>query len=100
MASDVGRRAIPNMAAYVAAKHGVVGFSGALLREVRDRGVKVTVLLPGIIDTYFGGSEEGSRDPAWSMQPADVAAFIHTVLTQPPGLLLDEVTLHPPGQDF
>ncbi|WP_457653274.1 SDR family oxidoreductase [Rhodocaloribacter sp.] len=100
VASDVGRRVIPNMAAYVAAKHGVVGFSGALLREVKDRGIRVSVLLPGIIDTYFGGGEEGARDPSWSMHPADVAEVIHTLLRQPPGLVLDEVTLHPLGQDF
>jgi len=100
VASDIGRRVIPNMAAYVAAKHGVVGFSGALLREVKDRGIRVSVLLPGIIDTYFGGGEEGSRDPSWSLHPADVAAVIETLLRQPPGLVLDEVTLHPLGQEF
>ncbi len=100
VASDIGRRVIPNMAAYVAAKHGVVGFSGALLREVKDRGIRVSVLLPGIIDTYFGGGEEGTRDPSWSMAPEDVAAVIETMLRQPSGLVLDEVTLHPLGQDF
>lgn len=100
IASDIGRRVIPNMAPYVAAKHGVVGFSGSLLREVKDQGIRVSVLLPGIIDTYFGGGEEGSRDPSWSLSPNDVAEVIHTLLTQPKNLILDEVTVHPLGQDF
>ncbi|MEM1126218.1 MAG: SDR family oxidoreductase [Bacteroidota bacterium] len=100
MASDVGRRAIPNMGPYVAAKHGVVGFSGSILREVKDYGIRVSVLLPGVIDTYFGGGAEGSRDPASSMTPAAVADVIHHLLTQPAGVVLDEVQLHPLGQEF
>ncbi len=100
VASDIGRRVIPNMAAYVAAKHGVVGFSGALLREVKDHGIRVSVLLPGIIDTYFGGGEEGSRGADWSMRPEAVAALIETLLRLPYPLVADEVTVHPLGQDF
>jgi len=100
IASDIGRRAIPNMAPYVAAKHGVVGFSGSVLREVKEHGIRVSVLLPGIIDTYFGGAEEGSRDPSWAMDPQHVADVIHTILTQPKTIILDEVTVHPLGQDF
>jgi len=100
VASDVGRRAIPNMGPYVAAKHGVVGFSGSLLREVKPHGVKVTVVLPGIIDTYFGGATEGERDPSWSMDPKDVAAIIRNALIQPDNMTIDEIQLHPTGQDF
>jgi short-subunit dehydrogenase len=62
VASDIGRRAIPNMVPYVAAKHAVVGFSESLILEVRGLGVKVSVLLPGIIDTHFGGTAPGTRD--------------------------------------
>lgn len=100
IASDIGRRAIPNMAPYVAAKHGVVGFSGSVLREVKEHGIRVSVLLPGITDTYFGGAEEGSRDPSWAMDPQHVAEVIHIILTQPKTIILDEVTVHPLGQDF
>jgi len=100
IASDIGRRVVPNMAPYVAAKHGVVGFSGSLLREVKAHGVKVSVVLPGIIDTYFGGGEAGTRDETWALRPEAVAETIHTVLTQPPHVVLDEVTVHPLQQDF
>ncbi len=68
--------ASPYKSAYVAAKHGVLGFSGSLLREVKGRGVKVMTLTPGIIDTYFAGGTEGSRDPSWSMSPRFVADFV------------------------
>ena len=53
--SDLGRRPLANMAAYVASKHGLAGFTHSLLREVKDRGVRVTLVNPGLIDTDFNG---------------------------------------------
>lgn len=100
VASDVGRKPAPNLAPYAAAKHGAVGFAGSLLREVKGQGVRVTTLLPGIIDTYFAGGAEGTRDVAWALRPAAVAATILWVLRQPAHVVLDEVTVHPLGQDF
>ena len=100
VASDLARRPLPNMAPYVAAKHGVLGFSGSLLREVKGRGVKVMTLTPGIIDTYFAGGTEGSRDPSWSMSPRFVADFVVHLLRFPGTWTADEVSIHPLGQDF
>ncbi len=100
VASDVGRRAIPDMAPYVAAKHGLVGFSGSHLRELRPHGVRVTLLLPGIIDTYFAGAKEGDRDAAWSMDARAVARVIRHALEQPDRMVLDEIQLHPSGQEY
>jgi NADP-dependent 3-hydroxy acid dehydrogenase YdfG len=100
IASDVGRRPIPKMAPYVAAKHAVVGFSGSILREVKDRGVKVTVVLPGIIDTFFGGNTEGARNEHWALRPEHTASVLLQIALQPGNVLLDEVTIHPLGQEF
>jgi short-subunit dehydrogenase len=100
IASDLGRRILPNMAVYAAAKHGVVGFAGSLLREVKGRGVKVMTLTPGIIDTWFGGGREGTREATWAMSPSWVADFVVSLLELPPHWLADEVSLHPLHQDF
>lgn len=100
VASDVGRRAIPNMEPYVAAKHGAVGLVGSLAREWKAHGIGVTALLPGIIDTSFGGGSEGSRDEAWALRPAVVADTLAWLLAQPPHVVVDELTVHPMGQDF
>lgn len=98
--SDLGRRPLANMAAYVAAKHGLTGFSHSLRRELRPAGIRVSLINPGIIDTDFGGGTEGSRDPAASLSPADLARLIIQVIEQPGYTLVDELSVHPLGQDF
>lgn len=95
VASDLARRYLANMAPYVATKFGLLGFSGSLLREVKDHGVKVTAVLPGIIDTAFGGGTEGSRDPSGSLRPAGLASQIADLLELSDNVVLDEVTIHP-----
>ncbi len=99
--SDLGRRPLANMAAYVASKHGLTGFSHSLLREVKDHGIRVSLINPGIIDTDFGGGTEGSRDPRSAMQVETLAALVLQVIEQAETVVVDEVSVHPLGQrDF
>jgi short-subunit dehydrogenase len=99
IASDVGRRPIANMAPYVATKHGVVGFSHALCLELRPRGIKVGLVLPGLIDTGFNNGVEGSRPGDGALRPADIAAAVVSMLSQPAAVQIDEMTVHPMGQN-
>ncbi|HEX2061938.1 MAG TPA: SDR family NAD(P)-dependent oxidoreductase [Thermoanaerobaculia bacterium] len=100
VASDLGRRVIPNMAPYVASKFGVVGFAGSLLREVKGKGVKVMTVTPGIIDTFFNGGAEGTKDETWSLRPRFVASAIVDMLELPPHWVVDEIAIHAMGQEF
>jgi short-subunit dehydrogenase len=95
VASDLARRYLANMAPYVATKFGLLGFSGSLLRVVKDHGVKVTTVMPGVIDTAFGGAAEGSRDERGALRPALLATQIAELLELPDTVVLDELTLHP-----
>ncbi len=98
--SDLARRPLANMAVYAATKHGLAGFSHSLLREVKGAGVRVSLVNPGIIDTGFGGSgAEGSREASWSLRPAELAALIVQLIEQPGFQLVDELSVHPLGQD-
>ena len=100
VASDLGRRVIPNMAPYVASKFGMVGFAGSLLREVKGKGVKVMTVTPGIIDTFFNGGAEGTKDASWSLQPQFLAKAIADMLELPPHWVVDELSIHAMGQEF
>lgn len=100
IASDLARRYLPQMSPYVASKAGMLGFSGSLLREVKSANVKVTTLLPGIIDTNFNGSRENSRERTWSLDAGQVAKAVADLLELPEHVIFDEVTLHPMQQDF
>lgn len=98
--SDLARRPLANMAVYAAAKHGLAGFSHSLLREVKAAGVKVSLVNSGIVDTDFGGAAEGSRDAHWSLRPAQLAQLIIQLIEQPGNVVVDELSVHPLGQDF
>jgi NADP-dependent 3-hydroxy acid dehydrogenase YdfG len=100
VASDLGRRILPNMAVYTASKHGVMGFAGALLREVKDRGVKVMTISPGMLDTYFADGREGTHEAAVALAPAFVAEWMVRMLEAPEEWVVDDLTLHPLGQEF
>ncbi|MCD6120983.1 MAG: SDR family oxidoreductase [Spirochaetales bacterium] len=51
--SILGIRARSGLAVYTAAKHGVDGFSRALLNEVNDFGIRVSVLAPAAVKTAW-----------------------------------------------
>lgn len=96
--SDLGRRPLANMAAYVASKHGLTGFMHSLLREVKDQGLRVSLIQPGMIDTGFGGHETGQHVRGTVLRPEALAKLVVQVVEQPDDLLVDELTVHPPGQ--
>ena len=99
VASDLAMRFTAGMSVYTATKFGVRGFSGSLLREVKDSGVKVVTVMPGVIDTSFGGfAGEGSRGEEHGIPPAHLAEEIARLLDQPPHLVVDELVVPPTGQ--
>jgi hypothetical protein len=100
VASDLARRPLANMAPYVASKAGLLGFGASLHREVRDRGVRVTTVMPGIIDSAFNGAREGSKEPRWALPPAQVAQRIVDLIELPRDVVIDELVIHPATGDY
>jgi short-subunit dehydrogenase len=100
VASDLARRPLANMAPYVASKFGILGFSGSVLREAKSHGIKVSAVLPGIIDTAFNGAVQGSKEETWALRPDALASQIAALFELPENVLIDELTIHPQHQDF
>lgn len=94
--SGTGRRVYANNAAYVASKHGLAGPAGATFLDVRDRGVKVSVVSPGLVAAGAGLlSAAGRQRPAALLAPADVAAAVRFVVTFPATGCPTEIELQP-----
>lgn len=73
VASTAGFQPGPGMAVYYAAKAYVILFSEALAHEVKDKGVTVTCLCPGVTATGF---QERARMKGLSSLPAMDAAVV------------------------
>ena len=94
IASVAGLIGNPNISAYNATKFGLRGFSEALMKEVRDDGIKVTCLFPGSIATEFFRVAGVDLTPN-PMQPEDVAATVVHVLETPDNYLISEAVMRP-----
>ena len=53
VSSVAGRRPISNLAVYCGTKYALDGFSFTLAREVKAYNIRVGVVYPGMVDTYF-----------------------------------------------
>jgi 3-oxoacyl-[acyl-carrier protein] reductase len=104
ISSGAGRNGIKQMAAYCAAKFGVIGFTESLALEVRNYNIRVSVLLPGSVATDFSrvarreaerGAAEGQHEIGYAMTAEEVAGVIVAMLEQPPQAWLSEVVLRP-----
>jgi NAD(P)-dependent dehydrogenase (short-subunit alcohol dehydrogenase family) len=94
ISSLAGTNAHANMAAYNASKFGLNGFSEALMQEVRHDGIKVSYIMPGSVNTEFGG-DEPSDEKSWQLQPDDVARVVMDLLAYPDRALPSRVEIRP-----
>jgi NAD(P)-dependent dehydrogenase (short-subunit alcohol dehydrogenase family) len=94
ISSLAGANAHPNMAAYNASKFGLNGFSEALMQEVRHDGIKVSYIMPGSVNTEFGG-DEPSDSKSWQLQPDDVARVVMDLLEYPDRALPSRIEIRP-----
>ena len=89
--SLAGRGSFAGGTAYTGTKHFVIGFSESLMLEVREQGVKVSVVMPGSVDTGFGRG----GDKSWALAAEDVAEAVAHVVDTPPNVLVSRVELRP-----
>ncbi len=87
--SIAGRSAFVGGAGYAATKHAVMGFAESLMLEVRDAGVKVSVVSPGSVATDFSG--RGGPKAGGQLDPDDVAAAVAYAVATPPEVLVHRV---------
>lgn len=82
-----GRSVFTGGSCYGATKAFVNSWAENLMIEVRDHGVKVSVVMPGAVATAFNGNEVGAKD-AWKLMPGDVADAVAQVVLTPAHVLI------------
>jgi NAD(P)-dependent dehydrogenase (short-subunit alcohol dehydrogenase family) len=92
ISSLAGKNAFAGGAAYNASKFGLNGFSEAMMLDHRYDDVRVSWVMPGSVDTDFGGGA-GSSD--WKIAPEDVAEVVATLLRMPQRTLVSRVEMRP-----
>ena len=101
VSSVAGFRGGADEAVYAGTKHAQVGLAGSLDRELREQGVRVTLICPAGTATEFAvGAGRIDDDPRFSdwLTPGDVAAAIVTTLQQPRSMRTSIWTLWSMGQ--
>jgi short-subunit dehydrogenase len=80
--------------AYNASKFGLVGFTQAVMLDVREHGIKVSTIMPGSVATGFNNHETSSKD-AWKIQPQDIGQAVLNLLTMNPRTLPSKIEIRP-----
>ncbi len=93
ISSLAGRNAFAGGGLYCASKWGVQGLSACMAEDLREHGIRVSVICPGSVATEFSG--RGPKDPSKVLTADDVAHAVAMVVTQGPQSFLSEIHLRP-----
>jgi 3-oxoacyl-[acyl-carrier protein] reductase len=94
IASLAGTNFFQKGSAYNASKFGLVGFTQAVMMDLRQYGIKVTTIMPGSVATYFNGHVPSEKD-AWKIQPEDIGQMVVDLLKMNPRTLPSKVEVRP-----
>jgi NAD(P)-dependent dehydrogenase (short-subunit alcohol dehydrogenase family) len=94
IASLAGANFFENGAAYNASKFGLVGFTQAVMLDLRKYGIKVTTIMPGSVATHFNDHVPNNAD-AWKIQPEDIGQVVLDILNLNPRTLPSKIEIRP-----
>jgi Short-chain alcohol dehydrogenase of unknown specificity len=94
VASLAGTNFFENGSAYNASKFGLVGFTQAIMLDLRKHGIKVSTIMPGSVATYFNDHTPSDAD-AWKIQPEDIGQIVIDLLKMNPRTLPSKIEVRP-----
>ena len=96
--SLAGRHSFPGGTCYAATKHAVMAFTESLMLEVRERNVRVSVVMPGSVATALrtgAAMMPGAEDSSWMITPDDIAEAVAYTVTRPAKVLVSRIEIRP-----
>lgn len=100
VASDVAKRVFDGGSLYCSSKYAQDAFSMALRKEVREYGIKVSVIYSGLVDSMFHTDPQGDESHTDWLKVEDMSNAISYVMNQPKHVVIDELMIHPLSQDY
>jgi 3-oxoacyl-[acyl-carrier protein] reductase len=91
ISSVVGIKGYPYQTAYSASKHGITGLTKAIAAEVQENGIRVSMILPGGVDTALVGNTRPDLDKSILLKPEDIANTVLYLLSLPERAMVDQV---------
>jgi 3-oxoacyl-[acyl-carrier protein] reductase len=92
--SLAGKNPFAGGAAYNASKFGLLGFSEAMMLDLREEDIRVSCIMPGSVSTHFNEHVPSPED-AWKIQPEDIAEIVMDLLATPGRTLPSRIEVRP-----
>jgi 3-oxoacyl-[acyl-carrier protein] reductase len=94
VASLAGTNFFEKGSAYNASKFGLVGFTQAIMLDLRSEGIKVSTIMPGSVATEFADHQPTEAD-AWKIQSEDIGQIVLDLLRMHPRTLPSKIEVRP-----
>jgi NAD(P)-dependent dehydrogenase (short-subunit alcohol dehydrogenase family) len=98
--SIAGKRGEGWLSVYAAAKHGVVGWTQSMNRELAPQGIKSTALCPAFVDTPMTDFVKEHVPPEEMIRPEDIAESVRYLLKVSPACVVPEMMFIRPGDQL
>ncbi|MFI5009809.1 MAG: SDR family oxidoreductase [Solirubrobacterales bacterium] len=95
-----GKRAEAWLSVYSASKHGVVGWTEAMNKELGSQGIKSTALCPAFVDTPMTDFVKEQVKPEEMIRPEDIAEAVRFMLRVSPACVVPEMMFVRPGDSL
>jgi NAD(P)-dependent dehydrogenase (short-subunit alcohol dehydrogenase family) len=99
-ASIAGKKGEGWLSVYSAAKHGVMGWTSSMNRELNGDGIKSTALCPAFVDTPMTDFVKGQVAPEDMIRPEDIAESVRFLLRVSPACVVPEIMFVRPGDQL
>ncbi|MGF7215338.1 NADP-dependent 3-hydroxy acid dehydrogenase YdfG [Spirosoma lacussanchae] len=100
VASDVAKRTFAGGSLYTASKYAQEAFMGALRKEVRPFGIKVSGVYSGLVDSHFHAKGHGHETSTNWLKNEDMAESMLFIISRPAHVVIDEFMVHPLEQEY
>lgn len=96
--SLAGRNSFASGTGYNASKFGLLGMTEAMMLDLRQQGIRVSLVMPGSVNTAFGDHEAASGR-TWKLESSDVALAVMQLLAYPKEAHVSRIEMRPAMPD-